>query len=286
MIHGAKSGYELTTDTCFYCSKGQTSRCPESLVFGVGQGLEGCQAEYVRVPQADGFVFPHPNVPSTTALLLADILPTGYFVAAGGKRLMLESEGRPSTGDLVKDVEAKKEGVCVVVGCGPVGLCAISSAVRMFEKVFATDLAPARLEQAKQHGAIALPLEELKVELAKATDGRGADVSLEVVGHSEPLTSAIDLVRPFGVISSCGVHSENFTAHAYMLYKKNLRFQFGQCSVPTYFKGAVGVIEDNNELFSKFIQHKIRLEDAQEYYTQFAANKIGKTAFVFDEATQ
>lgn len=150
---------------------------------------------------------------------MADILPTGYFCASGGKRLYMESEGQALSGDLA-DAEAKKEGVCVVVGCGPVGLCAISSAVRMFETVYATDLAPHRLEAGKRHGAIALPAEELKEAILKATDGRGADVALEVVGHASAMATAIDLIRPFGVVSSVGVHSEPISTNGYLLFAK------------------------------------------------------------------
>lgn len=187
-------------------------------MFGVHIG--GCQAEYVRIPQADSFVFAQPeDIPEATLLLMADILPTGYFVAAGAKRLMLEGEGRAISGKLT-DLEKTKEGVCVIVGCGPVGLCAISSAVNMFEKVFATDLAEHRMEAARKHGAIALPAGELDEAIKAATEGRGADAACEVVGHSDALARAIELVRPYGAVSSCGVHSADFTTSARGLYQK------------------------------------------------------------------
>ncbi len=212
----------LIAGDCWYCKNKLTARCTTiGITFGTGRGLEGCQAEYVRVPTADTFLFPQPDdIPASTLLLMADILPTGYFVASGGKRLLMESLGQPMSGDLVKDVEGKKEGVCVVIGCGPVGLCAISSAVRMFEKVFATDLAPQRLEAARRHGAIALQDDELKAAIMEATEGRGADVALEVVGHASAMTKAIELARPFGVVSSCGVHSEPITTNGYMMFHK------------------------------------------------------------------
>ncbi|GMK57459.1 hypothetical protein CspeluHIS016_0402930 [Cutaneotrichosporon spelunceum] len=273
--------FTATCGNCYFCKKGLMARCDTGITFGTGRGLDGCQAEYLRVPTADTFLFPQPDdIPASTLLLMADILPTGYFVASGGKRLLMESEGQPMTGDLVKDVEGRKEGVCVVIGCGPVGLCAISSAVRMFDKVFATDLAPHRLEAARRHGAIALPEEELKAALMEATEGRGADVSLEVVGHADAVLKAIELTRFFGVVSSCGVHSGPITTSGYMMFSKGLRFQWGQCSVPTYFPGAMEVLRDNKELFSHFIEKKIDFSEAEEYYTLFEKNKIGKTVFV------
>jgi threonine dehydrogenase-like Zn-dependent dehydrogenase len=86
--------------------------------------------------------------------------------------------------------------------------------------VYATDIAAHRLDLARAHGAIALPLDELKTELAKATDGRGADAVLEVVGHASALVTAVDLVRPFGAISSCGVHTQDITLSGSMIYAK------------------------------------------------------------------
>lgn len=223
----------LTSGSCFYCNKGQTARCPEAVVFGVGR-LPGCQAEYVRIPLADSFLWRQPDdIDESTLVIMADILPTGYFVAAGAKRLMIEGEsGRAMTGNIVEDVEKTKEGVCVIVGCGPVGLCAIvsytnkisisqqSSAVQMFDKVFATDLSEMRLEAARAHGAIALPDGELQKAVLEATEGRGADAVCEVVGHTDALLKALDLVRPCGVVSSCGVHSHDITFAGRNLYLK------------------------------------------------------------------
>lgn len=101
-----------------------------------------------------------------------------------------------------------------------VGLCAITSACSLFEKVFATDIAPHRLEAARKHGAIALPKDSLKKAVLEATEGRGADACLEVVGHESALITAMELARPYGVISSCGVHTHAAALPGDMLYGK------------------------------------------------------------------
>jgi threonine dehydrogenase-like Zn-dependent dehydrogenase len=114
-----------------------------------------------------------------------------------------------------------------------VGLCAITSALTLFSKVFATDLQPTRLRLAEKHGAIALPLEQLRAALLEATDGRGADAVLEVVGHPGALTTSMDLVRPFGVISSCGVHSMPITMDGDLLYSKKYEIRHRYLLTPT-----------------------------------------------------
>lgn len=90
----------------------------------------------------------------------------------------------------------------------------------MFSKVFATDLQPARLELAKRHGATALPLADLRTALAEATDGRGADAVLEVVGVEGAIRTGMELVRPYGVLSSVGVHGHERKLDGDMLYGK------------------------------------------------------------------
>nr|XP_019045276.1 alcohol dehydrogenase [Kwoniella bestiolae CBS 10118]OCF24206.1 alcohol dehydrogenase [Kwoniella bestiolae CBS 10118] len=202
--------FTVSCGSCWYCSSGHTARCAQSQLFGT-PNLQGCQAEYVRIPLADGSVFRKPaELPDELMLLMADILPTGYSAAANARNLL----------DAGLAGEGKKDGVCVVIGCGPVGLCAISSALTLFSKVYATDLTPSRLSLAEKHGAIALPSSDLKKAIQDATDGRGADAVLEVVGHEGALLTALDIVRPYGAVSSVGVHSQKIGLNGGGLYDK------------------------------------------------------------------
>ena len=154
----------------------------------------------MRVPFADGTVMPAPREIDDHALvLMADIFPTGFFGARNAFS-MLPPQLPPS------------EATVVVIGCGPVGLCAIVSALEYKPKyLFAVDGVPSRLELAKKLGAVPLNFNDGKEEMIKrvkeVTDGRGADAVIEVVGLSPALRTAFDLLRPFGVISSIGVHN-------------------------------------------------------------------------------
>ncbi|KAI9632895.1 chaperonin 10-like protein [Dioszegia hungarica] len=197
---------------CWYCSKGYTARCAQAQPFG-SPALNGAQAEYVRQPLADAALFTiPPGVPEHLMLLLCDILPTGYSCAYHGRRLLDEDDDREMTSPM--------DGVAVVIGCGPVGLCCISSAKLMFKTVYATDPSPARRALAEKHGAIALPLDELHPAILQATDGRGADAALELVGNEAALKTSMDLVRPFGAVSSIGMHIKPLTLSGEYLYSK------------------------------------------------------------------
>lgn len=168
------------------------------MLFG-SAGLDGGQAEYVRVPFADSTVFKAPETISDRALLLmADIFPTGYF-------------GVKSAVEMSPTIDVTQSTI-VVVGCGPVGLCAIACASNLQPRhLFAVDGVESRLQTAESLGATPLNfkegMEEMRQRVMTATDGRGADMVVEVVGLSAALKTAFDLVRPFGVISSIGVHN-------------------------------------------------------------------------------
>lgn len=101
-----------------------------------------------------------------------------------------------------------------------VGLCAITCALDFFDKVYAFDLSEVRRTAATRHGAIALPLDKLKEDITAATDGRGADAILEIVGHPSAMQTAMRLVRPCGIISSCGMHTHSVVLNGPALFNK------------------------------------------------------------------
>lgn len=197
-MHGNVAHTSLYSGNCFYCQRGFTARCDHSLLFG-SVGLDGGQAEFVRVPHADSTCFKAPGTISDLALLLmADIFPTGYFGVKNAVELSPTIDVTQST--------------IVVVGCGPVGLCAIACASHLQPRhLFAVDGVQGRLEVAERLGGKPLNFKEdakgMRQRVMEATDGRGADMIVEAVGHSAALRTAFDLVRPFGVISSIGVHN-------------------------------------------------------------------------------
>lgn len=99
-----------------------------------------------------------------------------------------------------------------MIGCGPVGICAIIAALEYKPKyLFAVDSVESRLEEARKLGAeplnFAKDKEGMFERVKSVTEGRGADAVIEVVGLSPALRTAFDLIRPWGVISSIGVHN-------------------------------------------------------------------------------
>ncbi|KAK1537171.1 alcohol dehydrogenase GroES-like domain-containing protein [Colletotrichum costaricense] len=255
---------------CFYCKNGYTSRCARSKLFGCG-ALDGGQAEYVRIPDADGTAMKAPTTISDNALvLMADIFPTGFFGAKSGFNLLKEEERSNAT--------------AVVIGCGPVGLCAVISALEYRPKhLFAIDSVDSRLELARGLGAEPLNFKTDRAGMEKrikgVTDGRGADVVIEVVGLSPALRTAFDIIRPFGVIASIGVHNGEIPWTGTEAYGKNLRLQMGRCPVRAIFPEALALLEKKQDKLGFMFDRIMPLSEAVEGYALFDQMKVQKVIF-------
>lgn len=216
------SPFTVSCGKCFYCASGASSRCTRSQLYGSAV-LDGGQAEYVRVPLADSTLFHAPAaIDEKKLVLMADIFPTGYFAAKNAFRTL--------------DAAAIQNSTVLLFGCGPVGICALVSALEYQPKhLIAIDSVRSRLELARSLGAEPWNFQEnesaLRERVKALTDGRGADVVIEVVGHSSALRMGFEMLRPWGLISSVGVHNGEIPWTGNEAYGKNLRLQMGRCPV-------------------------------------------------------
>ncbi|KAI9932978.1 hypothetical protein ASPWEDRAFT_220136 [Aspergillus wentii DTO 134E9] len=255
---------------CYYCVRGQASRCSKGELFGnsaPANTISGGQAEYVRVPLADSTCVRTPEgIPEELLVLMADIFPTGYFAAS---RFLKNITPRD-----------REEYTAVVIGCGPVGICAIACALTMVKTVYAIDSVPDRLAEAEKIGAIPLNLNDIPVEKIKAaTEGRGADVVLEIVGHADAFMMAFDMVRPWGQISSVGVHTEQLPLNGQLCYGKNVTIAFGRCPVRSIFEESLEMLHQLQGKVGFLCDKTMSLEDAAQAYRDFEARKAHKIVF-------
>jgi len=255
---------------CFYCKSGLTCRCEKGQLFGWcsgGTGLEGAQSEYVRIGLADGTLMKiDESMSDSTALLLGDNLSTGFFCAD------------------MAGVNSNQ--TCVVIGCGTVGLLTIVAAVeRGAKNVFAVDFVESRRKMAAQLGAIALePGIEAIQTVQKATEGRGADSVMELVGLPAAQQLAFDIIRPGGTMSVIGCHSsENFSFSPVQAYDKNLTFKTGRCPARAYMNQLAEFAGRHQDRLEPFVSHRFSISDAVEAYDVFAHRKDGciKAALTF-----
>src|SRR5580700_7633914 len=159
---------------CDFCRRGMYSHCRHG-GWILGYTLDGTQAEYVRIPQADGSLYHFPVGGDEEALvMLSDILPTGFECG------VLNGQVKP--GDTV-----------AIVGAGPVGLAVLLTAQFYSPaEIFMIDLDEKRLAVAKKFGATTLINStegDAAQRVMELTHGAGVDVAIEAVGL--PATFAV-----------------------------------------------------------------------------------------------
>jgi threonine dehydrogenase-like Zn-dependent dehydrogenase len=265
--------FSTSCGACYFCTRGLSARCASGHLFGWvqnGVGLEGAQAERVRVPLADTTLFPiGDEVSDEAALLLGDVLPTGDFCAAMA--------------------ETSEAGTYAVLGCGPVGLMAIAAAhERGARRIHAVDTIPERLAFAERFGAVPVdarvepPLEAIR----RATEGRGVDAVLEAVGSPEAGRMAFEMVRPGGIIAAVGVHHESaFPFSPARAYDHNLTYRIGRCPARSLMQGLLPLVRRRGAELASIFTHRFPLERGAEAYALFDARHDGCVKVALTTAT-
>jgi threonine dehydrogenase-like Zn-dependent dehydrogenase len=156
-----------------------------------GNTINGCQAEYLLVPDAQANLAKIPDgLTDEDVILCPDIMSTGFSAI---------ERGRVKIGDAV-----------VVFAQGPIGLCATAGArLAGASLIIAVDSVPKRLEQAKRMGADVVldhTQQDVVAEVRRLTGG-GADVAVEALGTAKTFENCLASVRAGGTVASLGVYS-------------------------------------------------------------------------------
>ncbi len=241
---------------CDLCRRGYPSKCPYGEMFGLD--TPGAQAEAVRVPFADFTLAAVPEkVPDDHAIFAGDNLSTGMQAAA---------YGGIQPGDTV-----------AVFGCGPVGLFAQqASFLHSASMVFAIDRSPARLELARQFGSTPIRATNgnAVAQIRDLTGGRGVDVAIEAVGMPQTITDALNVIRPYGMVSIVGLsEAETMTLGVRAAYLNGTRLAIGTCSVQNYIRGALNLLAEGRVNAAPLANTKIPLESVTEGYQRFDTDK-------------
>lgn len=208
---------------CPVCKAGFESSCPHGGYFGSGDGM-GCQAEYLRVPEADGTLVVVPadaedlsDEMLASLLTLSDVMSTGYHAAASA--------------------EVKPGDTAVVFGDGAVGLCAVLSAKLMgASRIISMSRHADRQGIARKFGATDFVEErgdEAVAKVLEMTDGYGADAVLECVGSALSNDTAMKVARAGAVVGRVGL-PHDVEVDIPGLFYRNVGLRGGPAPVRTY----------------------------------------------------
>jgi alcohol dehydrogenase len=227
-----------------------------------GNTINGCQAEYVVVPDAQANLARIPDaLTDEDVLLCPDIMSTGFSAA---------ESGHVRIGDAV-----------AVFAQGPIGLCATAGAkLSGASLVIGIDSVPRRLEVAKQLGAdVVLNFKEQDVvaEIKRLTGG-GADVAIEALGTQTTFENALRSIRPGGTLSSIGVYS----GHLHVPYDALSAGLADETIVTTLCPGGkermrrlMNIVAAKRFPFRELVTHSFKLDDIEAAYELFANQRDG-----------
>ena len=227
-VHKIKVGdlvaapFAWSDGTCEFCQQGLHTSCLHGGWWG-GTELDGGQGEAVRVPQADGTLYPlsvskdHALMPSL--LTLTDVMATGHHSAVTAK--------------------VRQGKIAAVVGGGAVGLCGVIAAKRLgAEQIIFLDRHADRITLAKEFGATDIVSErgDAAIEQVLAlTNGLGAHSVLECVGYEESTRTALSIARAGGAVGRVGVPQDETMPVAMPTFLRNITISGGPAPARAYF---------------------------------------------------
>ena len=264
-VRSLHSGDRVTIDsmvscgTCYYCRRGRINLCDQRQVLGVSCGeyrRHGAFAEYVVVPQQIVYKLPD-SLPFEQAALVEAVSIAVHAV----NRTPLE------LGDSA-----------VVVGSGMIGLLVIQALRNAgCRQIFAVDLDDHKLARAGELGAVAgfnPAREDVPAAIAARTEGRGAAVSIECVGASAPIQTAIAATRKGGTVTLVGNLAPKVELPLQSVVTRELNL-LGSCGSSNEIPACIELLASGAIRADILISARAPLEDGPEWFARLHKGEPG-----------
>jgi threonine dehydrogenase-like Zn-dependent dehydrogenase len=255
--------FAISDGSCQFCHEGLTTACEHVAFFG-SNGMNGAQAEALRIPYADGTLYPLP-VGEDDALLpslltLSDVLGTGHHAA------------------VVAKVAPGKS--VAVVGDDAVGLCGVIAAKRLgAEQIILLGRNPDRIALAGEFGATDVVSErgaEAVERVKELTGGHGAHSVLECVGHDQAVQTAIEIARPGGAVGRVGVPQHDSIPGARPSFFGNVTIGGGPAPVRAYIEELLPDVLDGRIQPGRVFDRTVGLDGVPDGYRAMNERKAIK----------
>lgn len=252
---------------CPACVAGDHRRCDSFAMFGFGEawgGLQGGQAEYVRVPLADMTLRAIPaGLSDESAIFTGDILSTAFTA--------------------LRQAGVREGDFIAIVGAGPVGrLIAMCAPLFGVARCFIIDIVPERLAEAAAHGATPIDsrTEQPRKIIKDQTAGEMCDAVFEAVGNQPALQTAFSLPRPNGVVAMVGMPlGEDFPVSAGDAWLRNTKILPVLGAPFAHRDELLRLIAAGKVDAASIITDRMPLSDATEAYRAFDDKEVQKVVF-------
>ena len=246
----------LSCGECEQCRSGNENICRNIRFLGLH--VPGGFAEYVKAPAKNCYTMP--------------------------SRLRFEeaclTEPLSVAVHVVNNVPVGVNGTILIVGAGVVGSMVTQVArARTSGKVIVTDVLGSRLDLAKKLGAdITINPQKKNVpeEIHRITEGRGVDVSIEVVGIESTIQDALASVKKGGTTIAIGLLEKSIRIDVMSLVSSESKllgsYLYNDCD----FRSSINLITEGKVNLQPYLTRILALDDALKGFEEMATNK-GKT---------
>src|SRR3989440_801146 len=245
--------FAFSDGTCAFCHEGLHTACVHVGFFG-SNGMNGAQADALRVPFADGTLFAlpvgedHALMPSL--LTLSDVMGTGHHAAVVAKA---------GPGKRV-----------AVVGDGAVGLCDVIAARRLgAEQIIILGRHEDRIALAREFGATDVVSErgaEAVERVKELTGGYGVHAVLECVGLDQSMETAIGIARPGGAVGRVGVPQSETIPASRPAFFENITISGGPAPARAYIEELLPDILDGRIEPGRVFDRVVGLDEVPNGY--------------------
>lgn len=256
--------FAFSDGTCVFCHEGLHTSCVHAGFFG-NAGMNGAQAEALRVPLADGTLFALPSAEEDDALVpslltLSDVMGTGQHAA-------VVAEVGPDTS-------------VAVVGDGAVGLCGVIAAKRLgAEQIIILGRHEDRIALAREFGATDVVSErgpEAVARVRELTGGHGVHSVLECVGHGQSVETAIRISRPGGTVGRVGVPQGEEIPAGLNSFFANVKIGGGPAPARAYIAELLPDVLEGRIEPGRVFDRTVELEETPDGYRAMAEREAIK----------
>lgn len=247
---------------CIYCKMGLAMGCVNGGIFGNIGVLDGCHAEYVRIPFANSheqLIKIPDGLDEEDVIMLPDMLATAWFG--------------------IQNAELREGETCAVVGCGPVGQCMCMLAKEYFKasKVIAIDVISSRAQMAVDAGVADIALnpltDDMDAGVKDCVGPLGVNVAFDTAGTDESIGLCAAVVGPCGRLSTIAIFEKpTLQLPITPLTVKDIKFTFGVQHCEGMQEMMAG-IQDGTIDTHFMLTHKKPLNDIMEGYKVFGAKE-------------
>lgn len=263
---GIKKGDRVVVENRFGCGKckqciiGNYSKCEARMCYGVYYSCEnppylwGAYSEYLYLPPRAILHKIDEKVPLEAAVMTTSVV--------GNNIRWLREIGGVTLGDTV-----------VIAGCGQQGLAATivakeCGASQIIVLGTSTSYDLERMAMAKEYGAthtVYVDKEDSVDAICQITNGKMADIMMDVSGSPTSMEKSPDMVRTMGTIVTPGLYGPHYASMDFdKVVLKELKILGAHAQTYQSNEAAIKLIESGRYAFEKMVTHWFELEEAEK----------------------